>query len=151
MLDLVKITGAEPVRYEKLRGGTFVNVLPVEVESEDSTVWEYWQVFTTETNETRLDALYESAVKQVSNETKVTALGVLTVTTSSGKVFYANTESRIDMQAAIDGADLKGTTSTLWKLAEEFEGARIVEVSLDEIREASALALEAKAGLVGVL
>jgi hypothetical protein len=81
---------------------------------------------------------------------KKDTLDKLTVTTTSGKVFYADTEARIDLQSAIDGANLKGLTSTYWKLAEEFEGSRIVGVSLDEIREAGALALEAKAGLVGV-
>ena len=81
---------------------------------------------------------------------KTDTLDRLTVTTSSGKVFYADTDSRLDLQSAIDGASLKGLTSTYWKLVEEFEGNRVVEVTLDEIREASALALEAKALIVGV-
>ena len=150
MLDLNKVTGAEPVRYEKLRGGTFINVLPGVVEVDGGEIWEYWQMFTTETNEVRLGDLYTAAVKQVMDETKGKRLGKLTVTTASGKVFYADTESRVDLQSAIDGAALKGMISTYWKLAEEFEGKRIIGVSLSELREASALALEAKGSIVGV-
>lgn len=81
---------------------------------------------------------------------KQESLNNLTVTTTSGKVFYADTEARIDLQAAIDASYVKGLTSTMWKLAEEFQGSRIVSVTLEEIREASALALESKATIVGV-
>ena len=66
------------------------------------------------------------------------------------KVFYADTDARVDLQAAIDGAGLKGLVVTMWKLAEMYDGKRIIEVTLSEIREASALALEAKGKIVGV-
>lgn len=84
------------------------------------------------------------------DETKAEALARLTVTTTSGKVFYADTEARIDLQSAIDASNLLSTTETMWKLAEEFNGSRVVQVALDEIREASALALQAKGSIVGV-
>lgn len=87
------------------------------------------------------------ASKQVKDDT----LAKLTVTITSGKIFYADTESRIDLQSAIASAELTGAISTMWKLAEEFNGARIVEVTLDEIKEASAKALEEKGKLVGAI
>lgn len=151
MLNLNKVMGAKPVKYEKLRGGTLVNLLEKEVETEEGTQWEYYQTFTTETDEIRLKIIYEQAVKQVLDSQKVDALSRLTVATTSGKVFYADTEARIDLQSAIDAASLLGTTETMWKLAEEFEGQRVVLVSLDEIREASALALQTKGQLVGAV
>lgn len=84
-------------------------------------------------------------------QVKADTLARLTVTTASGKVFYADTESRIDLQTAISSAETTGATSTMWKLAEEFNGTRIVEVTLDEIKEASAKALEEKGKLVGAI
>lgn len=82
---------------------------------------------------------------------KEEALKRLTVTTASGKVFYADTEARVDLQSAIDGVKIRGVTTTLWKLAEEFEGQKIVPVTIDEIREVSVKALEAKGKLVGAV
>jgi hypothetical protein len=82
---------------------------------------------------------------------KAEALKRLTVTTESGKVFYADTEARIDLQSAIEASNLWGSTETMWKLAEEFEGQKIVLVTIDEIREASNKALEAKGNIVGVV
>jgi len=70
------------------------------------------------------------------------------VSTDSGKVFYADTDARLDLQAALSASELEGTNETMWKLAEAFEGSRVVLVSVDEIREAAALALKAKGKLV---
>ena len=151
MLNLKKVTGSKPVKYEKLRGGTFMNVLEKEVEIEDGTQWEYWQMFTTETDEVRLGVLADKIVKQVKETEKSDVLSKLTVTTKSGKVFYADTESRVDLESAIASGIRNGITSTLWKLAEEFQGNRFVEVSAEELQEASMLALTAKGSIVGVL
>ena len=87
--------------------------------------------------------------------TKAEAIETMKVTIGSGKVFYADAASRVDMASAIDGAKLKEemgvpVTTVVWKLAEEFEGSKYAEVTLLEIREASALALETKASIVGV-
>ena len=87
------------------------------------------------------------------NETvaKTEALSKLTVTTSSGKVFYADTESRVDLNDAIRKAEKENLSTTPWKLAEAFEGERVVIVTLEEIREAADLALSAKGSIVGVI
>ena len=79
---------------------------------------------------------------------KEQALKVLVVSTDSGKVFYADTDSRLDLQAALVASELEGTNETMWKLAEAFEGSMVVSVSVDEIREAVVLALKAKGKLV---
>lgn len=95
--------------------------------------------------------LADAQLKEEADIAKAEALKRLTVTTESGKVFYADTEARIDLQSAIEASNLLGTTETMWKLAEEFERQKIVLVTLDEIREASAKALEAKGSIVGVV
>jgi hypothetical protein len=82
---------------------------------------------------------------------KTEALAKLTVTTSSGKVFYADTESRVDLNDAIRKAEKENLADTPWKLAEEFEGERVIIVTLEEIREAADLALSAKGTIVGVI
>ena len=91
--------------------------------------------------------------KAKANETveKIEALAKLTVTTSSGKVFYADTESRVDLNDAIRKAEKENLANTPWKLAEEFEGERVVIVTLEEIREAADLALSSKGSIVGVI
>lgn len=84
-------------------------------------------------------------------ETKEEALANLKVTTASGKVFYADLASRLDIEQAINVAVRNNLTSTSWKLAEPFEGSKIAEVTLAELQEASYLALSAKAQIIGVL
>ena len=66
-MEIKKVRGSEPVRYEKLRGGTFINVLAKEVQIEDGTQWEYWQTFTKELNTSRLDSLYKEVCLSVAN------------------------------------------------------------------------------------
>lgn len=83
-------------------------------------------------------------------ELKEKALKDLTVTTYSGKVFYADTESRVDIRDAIDVGISLGKTSTIWKLAREFNGNKVVEVTIEELREASELALKSKATIIGL-
>lgn len=93
----------------------------------------------------------EAQAKQLAEVEKTEALVNLTVTTSSGKVFYADTESRVDLNDAIRRAEKENLSSTSWKLAEAFEGERVVIVTLEEIREAADLALSAKGSIVGVI
>lgn len=92
-------------------------------------------------------------VKEVIGEDaiKENTLNNLTVTTQSGKVFYADKESRSDINEAINIAEDEGQISTFWKLAEEFEGNRIVEITLDELKEVRKLALVKKGQLVGAI
>lgn len=99
--------------------------------------------------------------KMLQDEEKEKSLDKLTVTTDSGKVFYADSEARTDLLSAIYEADLKGLTSSPWKLAEPWvvEGEvqtpikdeKIYVVTLEELREASRLALESKGNIIGAL
>lgn len=97
------------------------------------------------------EAELEAQVKQLAKVEKTEALSKLTVTTSTGKVFYADTESRVDLNDAIRRAEKENLSNTPWKLAENFEGERVVIVTLEEIREAADLALSAKGSIVGVI
>ncbi len=68
-MELKKVTGLEPVKFEKLRGGTFINVLPTMVVLEDNTeIYEYYQMFTFEINTDRLQKLADAMVVQVCNK-----------------------------------------------------------------------------------
>lgn len=93
----------------------------------------------------------EAQTKQLDEQVKTEALTKLTVTTQSGKVFYADTESRVDLNDAVRKAEKEKLSSTYWKLAKEFGGKRIVSVTIEEIIEASYLALEAKGAIVGAV
>ena len=92
----------------------------------------------------------DAKAKQEAEAIKDEQLKKLTVTIGSGKVFYADAESRIDLRDAIELGNDLGQTSTYWKLAEEFNGSKVAEVTLDELKEASKLALETKATIIGV-
>lgn len=97
------------------------------------------------------EADLEAQAKQQAEQSKTEALAKLTVTTSTGKVFYADTESRVDLNDAIRRAEKENILETVWKLAEAFEGERVVIVTLEEIREAADLALSTKGSIVGVI
>jgi len=72
-------------------------------------------------------------------------LARVTVTTSTGKEFYAAPVSRIAIHDAIAIATAQGLTSNAWKLVTGIE-----IVTLDEMKEAQYLGLQAKGGIVGV-
>lgn len=67
---------------------------------------------------------------------KKTLVSRLKVTITSGKVFDGNEISQDRMVRAIQIAAITGLTETQWKLADN----TIVTVSLDELKEALALA-----------
>ena len=77
------------------------------------------------------------------------ALSVLTVTTTSGKEFYADDVSRGHISDAISiGIDFSQVT-TMWKLTKNMI-PQIQEVTIDELKEARMLALQASATLKGI-
>lgn len=68
-MKIEKVYGNEiPQKFEYLRGGVFINVLPEKVESEDSDLYSYYQTFTMETNEERLEKMYVRLVCEVYKE-----------------------------------------------------------------------------------
>lgn len=76
---------------------------------------------------------------------KSSALKRVTVTTKSGKEFYGDADSRIDIIDAIDLSERTGQKTAPWKLVTGEE-----MVSVDELREARILALRAKGNIVGI-
>ena len=83
------------------------------------------------------------AYKARCKKDKVEALKRLTVTTASGKEFFADSESRVDISSAIAVADRNSITENQWKLKTGWE-----LVALDEMKEAEYLALTAKGQIV---
>lgn len=67
----------------------------------------------------------------------------LTVTTQSGKEFYANSTARIDLLSAINASESFGVTEKEWKLT---TGKEVVSIA--EIKEANLLAIQVKGELV---
>ena len=57
-----------PPKFEYLRGGVFINALPKKVESEDSDLYSYYQTFTMETNEERLEKVAKTLLIQIANQ-----------------------------------------------------------------------------------
>lgn len=88
------------------------------------------------------DALALQAQVDAQAEAKRVALQALdsiTVTTASGKVFDGRDKDQVRMLSAIQASTLLGQTSAQWKLADN----SIATVTLDELREAHALAIQA--------
>lgn len=73
-------------------------------------------------------------------------LASLTVTTNAGHAFDAYTQARQDMADAILAGATLCITETVWRLADNSE----VTVSLDELKEAHALAIQAYARVKGI-
>ena len=68
-MKIEKVYGNEiPPKFEYLRGGVFINALPEKVESDDSDLYSYYQTFTMETNEERLEKKYIRLVSEVYKE-----------------------------------------------------------------------------------
>ena len=86
-------------------------------------------------------------------------LETLTVTTSTGKTFDATNQARIDLADAIRGAETtkelidKGVqpADTVWDRTEwRMADNSMVEVTLDELKEASLLAVQTYAKVKGI-
>ncbi len=67
------------------------------------------------------------------------------------KVFYANSEARGDLRDAIGIALDEGQTEIIWKLAEVYAGSKLNNVIIEELKEASKLALIAKGEIIGAI
>lgn len=74
------------------------------------------------------------------------ALQSLTVTTNLGHIFDAYAQARQDMADAILASATLNITETVWRLADNSE----VTISLEELKEAHALAIQAYAKIKGI-
>ena len=75
---------------------------------------------------------------------KVKALEELTVTTTNGNVFDANSDSITNMLAAVEASTILSTVENNWKLADN----SVIVVSLDELKEALAKSIQAKGAII---
>ena len=137
-MELKKVTGSEPSRFEKLRGGTFINVSKKEIEVGESTLWEYYQLFTTELDEDRLEVIAKGIEESVLKQSKELALNSITVTTTNGNTFDGNETARGNMTSAILSAEVIGSTESLWKLADN----SVETIAIIELKEALALSIQ---------
>lgn len=73
-------------------------------------------------------------------------LSVLTVTSSKGNIFDADSQARQDMADAILASDTLGITKTVWRMADDSE----VLIDIIELKEAHALAIQEYARIKGI-
>jgi len=77
-------------------------------------------------------------------QAKLKLLNELTVTTGNGNTFDADNVARQDMLSAIEASGTLGLTESNWKLADNTWKL----IQLDELKEASALAIQAKGAIL---
>ena len=100
-----------------------------------------------------LDDTFSNPVVEPTPPSKEEQLSKLIVTISSGKRFYADPQSRTDLDGAVLHGFINNAPDTLqenWKTASRPEGADFEIVTFAEMKEASRMALEAKGQIVGV-
>ena len=141
-----------PDRVEMLQGKTLVNFDIIEVYREGEVMYNYEQaLLQIDAPEELIAKIIEEQTQRLAAERKVIELDTIKVRTSTGKLFYGDSISRIDINDAIILAKEREQSTTLWKLAEEFDGNKIAVVTVDELKEALGLSLEAKARIIGVV
>jgi len=96
-----------------------------------------------EFTQAELDQQVIAEANQLAKATKQEALATLTVTTNLGNTFDGNETARNNMLSAIQASTFTGTTTTNWRMADN----AVVSVSLDELKEALTLSIQA----VGVI
>jgi len=79
---------------------------------------------------------------------KTNALEIAKVTISTGKVFFADSASKLDMLTAVVLSNIQGAAETQWKLAEPINGSQWATVSISEMIEATLLGLEYKGEVI---
>lgn len=82
--------------------------------------------------------------KQLADTVKQLALDSITVTTSSGKVFDGRDKDQVRMLSAIQASTLLGLTEAYWKLANN----EVMTITLNELKEAHALAIQALGAII---
>lgn len=80
----------------------------------------------------------EDVINRVKKDLRTKALNSIVVVTTKGNSFDGNESARNSMLAAIQASDTTKTTTTLWKLSDN----SIVEVTLDEVKEALAMSIQ---------
>lgn len=141
-----------PEQVQKLQGKTLVNFDVIEVERNGIVNYNYEQaILQIDAPQELIDSTIAQVTEQILRKRKQVELDNIKVITASGKVFYGDPISRADIGDAIKLGENRGQTTTFWKLAEEFNGEKIVEVTIEELSEALELSLTEKARIIGVI
>ena len=144
-MEIKKVEGSYPEEFEKLRGGTFINLYPEKIVTDDeSDNYEYYQQFVYELRMDKLEEIARKMEEQILREEKHEALKTLVVTTKNGNVFDANLDARVNMNSAISASETSGKTESAWKLADN----TVKTITLEELKEAHALAILAVGEIV---
>lgn len=133
-----------PEHIAMLRARVVEFATPLSVEQE-SMVAEAIANFVMPT-QAELDAYAQAQAEAQAKADKVLALSTLTVTTTSGKVFDANNQARLDISNGILVSEVAGITETTWRLADNSE----VLTTVTELKEALMLALTEYARIKGI-
>ena len=72
------------------------------------------------------------------------AINSITVTTTLGKVFDGRDKDQVRMLSAIQASTLLGLTESAWKLHDN----TVVSVTIDELKEAHALSIQALGAII---
>lgn len=88
----------------------------------------------------------EFTQEELNEINKAELLAKLKVTTSKGNTFDAYPQARQDMADAILASSTLGVTETVWRMADNSE----VLITLDELKEAHALAIQEYARIKGI-
>ena len=119
--EMGEVTGTEPVYAEKrLREYVEVTVDIAEFQSSNK----------------------EFLLAEVDNRRE--KIHKLTVTTSAGNTFNANSEAMLNMLAAIQAAETLSISESKWRLADN----TLVTITLNELKEAQALSVQAMGEVV---
>ena len=68
-MEIKEVIGdSSPNKFEKLQGGTLINVQSEEVVIDEATKYKYKQAFTTETNDEKLEKVAKTILIQIANQ-----------------------------------------------------------------------------------
>ncbi len=90
------------------------------------------------------DAIAINAPEEADKAIKQFLIDTIQVTTNTGKVFDGNDVAIINMSAAIQSSSILNITTTAWKLADN----TIADITYEELKEALALAIQAKGAII---
>lgn len=131
-----------PERMVEINGVRKYRVNVQEVVREDNIVYTYDEVeFNVDTpvevSDAKVERLEAKVLAEKLKADKDAKLAAIVVEVN-GKVFDGNEKARNNMLASIQASQLLNIESTYWKLADN----SVIEVTVDEVKEALALAIQ---------
>ena len=124
-----------------------INYNIVKKTNEDGDIsYNYSSVKSPSTDLVILQNILAKLNREVAKDNLKEQLSTLVVTTTAGNTFDATLEARTNILSAIQASVLLGTTTSMWRLADN----TTVSVSVDELKEALALAIQEYAMVKGI-